>query len=73
MNEKEIPAIRFQGFTDDWKQRKLEDLAEVNPKSVIPEKFEYVDLESVVGTETQTSHLQNPYGLCKIDEFNHKK
>ena len=22
---------------------------------------------------TQTSHLQNPYGLCKIDEFNHKK
>lgn len=51
MNEKEIPAIRFQGFTDDWEQRKLGDLAEVNPKSVIPEKFEYVDLESVVGTE----------------------
>ena len=26
--------------------------------------------ESII---TQTSHLQNPYGLCKIDEFNHKK
>ena len=51
MKEKKIPAIRFQGFTDDWEKRKLEDLAEVNPKSVIPEKFEYVDLESVVGTE----------------------
>ena len=51
MNEKKTPAIRFQGFTDEWEQRKLEDLAEVNPKSVIPEKFEYVDLESVVGTE----------------------
>ncbi|WP_298463452.1 restriction endonuclease subunit S [uncultured Mitsuokella sp.] len=46
-----VPRIRFKGFTGDWEQRKLEDLAEVNPKSVIPEKFEYVDLESVVGTE----------------------
>lgn len=48
---KNTPTVRFKGFTDDWEQRKLEDLAEVNPKSVIPEKFEYVDLESVVGTE----------------------
>lgn len=45
------PDIRFNGFTDDWEHRKLGDLAEVNPKSVIPEEFEYVDLESVVGTE----------------------
>ena len=51
MSEKKTPAIRFKGFADDWEQRKIEDLAEVNPKSVIPEKFEYVDLESVVGTE----------------------
>lgn len=28
MNEKEIPAIRFQGFTDDWEQRKLSNLME---------------------------------------------
>ena len=27
------------------------DIAEFNPKSVLPEEFEYVDLESVVGTE----------------------
>ena len=27
---------------------------------------------AIIGV-TQTSHLQNPYGLCKIDEFNHKK
>ncbi len=45
------PRIRFQGFTDDWEQRKLKDLAEFNPKSVLPDEFEYVDLESVVGTE----------------------
>ena len=45
------PNIRFKEFYDDWEQRKLGDLAEVNPKSVVPEEFEYVDLESVVGTE----------------------
>ena len=45
------PKIRFKGFEDDWEQRKLIDIAEFNPKSVLPEEFEYVDLESVVGTE----------------------
>ena len=34
-----------------WEQRKLGDIAIFNPKSELPEKFEYVDLESVVGTE----------------------
>ncbi len=51
MNEKKTPAIRFQGFRNDWEERKVRDLAIVNPKSVIPKNFEYVDLESVVGTE----------------------
>ena len=45
------PNIRFIGFTDDWEQRKLSEVAEFNPKSELPETFEYVDLESVVGTE----------------------
>ena len=45
------PSIRFEGFTDDWEQRKLYEIAEFNPKSELPETFEYVDLESVVGTE----------------------
>ncbi|HEM5047021.1 TPA: restriction endonuclease subunit S [Streptococcus suis] len=45
-----VPKRRFPGFTDDWELRKLGEVAEINPKSQIPEKFEYVDLESVVGT-----------------------
>ena len=45
------PAIRFQGFTDAWEQRKLGELAVFNPKAELPDVFEYVDLESVVGTE----------------------
>ncbi len=45
------PQIRFAGFTDAWEQRKLGECAEFNPKSELPDTFEYVDLESVVGTD----------------------
>ncbi|MSA21668.1 restriction endonuclease subunit S, partial [Ligilactobacillus ruminis] len=34
-----------------WKQRKLGELAFFNPKEKLPDVFEYVDLESVVGIE----------------------
>lgn len=50
-NGSNVPEIRFKGFSDEWKQCKLGSLAEFNPKSELPEKFEYVDLESVIGTE----------------------
>ena len=46
-----VPEIRFKGFTDAWEQRKLWELALFNPKDELPKIFEYVDLESVVGTE----------------------
>ena len=45
------PDIRFEAFTEAWEQRKLREIAEFNPKSELPEEFEYVDLESVSGTE----------------------
>ncbi len=45
------PKIRFNGFTEDWEQRKLGEIALFNPKGELPDEFEYVDLESVVGTE----------------------
>lgn len=50
MTQKKKPVLRFKGFTDDWEQRKLGKLAEFNPKASLPDSFEYVDLESVVGT-----------------------
>ena len=37
--------------TNAWEQRKLGELALFNPKDELPQTFEYVDLESVVGTE----------------------
>jgi len=51
MMSKKSPQLRFEGFTDDWEERKLKDIAQFNPKTVLPDEFEYVDLESVVGTE----------------------
>lgn len=46
-----VPEIRFPEFTGDWEQCKLGKCAEFNPKSELPDIFEYVDLESVVGTD----------------------
>ena len=55
------PKVRFAGFTEDWEQRKLGDLAEFNPKAELPTNFEYVDLESVVGTELINHRTQTKY------------
>ncbi len=52
MTEKNAkPQLRFAGFDDTWEQHKLGEVAVFNPKEEIPDVFEYVDLESVVGTE----------------------
>jgi type I restriction enzyme S subunit len=48
---KNVPEVRFNGFDDTWKFQKLKSFAEFNPKANLPEKFKYVDLESVAGTE----------------------
>lgn len=46
------PSIRFPEFKDDWQQKRLGDIAEVNPKNeVLHEKFIYIDLESVTDGE----------------------
>lgn len=45
------PEIRFNGFSDEWEEKSLGGTGIFNPKEALPEVFEYVDLESVVGTE----------------------
>lgn len=46
-----IPKIRFSEFVEEWKETTLADVAFINPHSEIPNVFEYVDLESVSGTQ----------------------
>lgn len=45
------PKIRLKGFDSKNQSYSLKDICEINPKSTLPDVFEYVDLESVVGTE----------------------
>ena len=46
-----ISTVNKKRITSSWEQRKLGELALFNPKDELPRTFEYVDLESVVGTE----------------------
>ena len=48
------PEIRLKGFEGEWKTSPLIDLCTINPSSTLPDSFEYVDLESVVGTEMKS-------------------
>lgn len=46
---RKVPKLRFKEFSDEWEEKRLGDIGEINPKSKnIPEKFVYIDLESVV-------------------------
>ena len=45
-----VPEIRFLGFSGEWKTSEIAELASFNPKEELPERFKYVDLESVKGT-----------------------
>lgn len=45
--------------TAPWVRRRLADVAEFDPKCILPDSFEYVDLESVVGTEIITHRTES--------------
>lgn len=61
---KKVPKRRFKGFLNagDWEQRKLGEIASINPRTELPNSFKYVDLESVIGT--------NLIGCKKIEKEN---
>lgn len=52
------PRIRFKGFEGEWEKVAINEVSIINPKSDIPSVFEYVDLESVVGTELKAHRTE---------------
>lgn len=48
------PSIRFKGYDDEWESQSLALTATINPHTVVPSIFQYVDLESVSGTSLQS-------------------
>lgn len=51
--------IRIQGYEGEVKEFLLKEICEINPKSSLPDTFEYVDLESVVGTSMVSHRTEN--------------
>jgi len=50
--QKNIPALRFPEFTEEWERKRLGDIAQINPRNEsLPVSFIYIDLESVVKGE----------------------
>ncbi|WP_111937901.1 restriction endonuclease subunit S [Clostridium paraputrificum] len=49
MGKRNVPKLRFKGFNDKWKECSLKELCVINPKTAqLPDKFNYIDLESIV-------------------------
>jgi type I restriction enzyme S subunit len=47
--QKNIPQLRFPDFKGEWEKKKLGELSAINPTTdKLPEKFIYIDLESVI-------------------------
>ena len=44
-------TVQMNDIAHAWEQRRLGECAEFNPRADLPDTFEYVDLESVEGTE----------------------
>ena len=54
MKEPKIRFIKSSSFL----RKQLKDIAIINPKCSLPEIFEYVDLESVIGTEMKNHRTE---------------
>jgi type I restriction enzyme S subunit len=50
--QKDTPDLRFPEFKEEWKREKLGEVTSINPANKsLPEKFIYIDLESVSNGE----------------------
>lgn len=73
-DKKKSPDLCFEGFTEDWTEKELSSVALFNPKEELPSTFEYVDLESVVGTQMISHRKENkesaPSRAQRLAKFN---
>lgn len=54
-----VPRLRFKGCEGAWEEKSLCGFVSINPRANIPEQFEYVDLESVLGTKMISHRTEN--------------
>ena len=57
--KKKVPSLRFVGFDEEWEEKRLGEVAEINPSNKnLPDKFIYIDLESVINGKLLTDVTQ---------------
>ena len=64
MNKRKVPKIRFKGFSDDWEQRKLEDLCELITKQT---GFDY---SASIKPSLVTERQDDTYPFIQNKDFN---
>ena len=53
------PKLRFPGFEEPWTETAFSSFSAINPKSEnLPDKFIYIDLESVLSGELQSEKIE---------------
>ena len=45
--KRRVPELRFPEFSGEWEEKRLGTISTINNNKKIPDKFFYIDLESV--------------------------
>ena len=46
-HKQNVPSLRYGNFNKEWDEKYLKDICVINPKTEVPDYFNYIDLESV--------------------------
>ena len=74
-NGKKVPEIRFEGFTDDWEQRKLGDVIEklTGGASITPDDYVDVGYRTIPKGAVNSSGVADMSGCKNVSEYFFKK
>ena len=72
--KKKVPELRFPGFTDDWEQRKLGDLAEIKDSARIPNiKWQKEGVPYLRSSDLSSEHIKDGLFLSLADYMKYDK
>ena len=73
-NGAKVPELRFAGFDDDWKQRKLGDLAEIKDSARIPNiKWQKEGVPYLRSSDLSSEHIKDGLFLSLADYMKYDK
>ncbi|EQC95605.1 hypothetical protein LLT3_02010 [Lactococcus cremoris subsp. cremoris TIFN3] len=73
-NGAKVPELRFAGFTNDWEQRKLGDLAEIKDSARIPNiKWQKEGVPYLRSSDLSSEHIKDGLFLSLADYIKYDK